>query len=110
MIRPDRLRHVNDSEVVTIIASRESLAFVDDFLPEDDVLVDARRRAEEVGVSPISPGGGATLRLLAAVADAGAVAEIGTGTGVSGVWLLRGMPADAVLTSVDIETEHSRLA
>ncbi len=96
--------------MVTIIASRESLAFVDDFLPEDDVLVDARRRAEEVGVSPISPGGGATLRLLAALVDARAVAEIGTGTGVSGVWLLRGMAHDAVLTSVDIETEHSRLA
>jgi predicted O-methyltransferase YrrM len=38
------------------------------------------------------------------------VVEIGTGTGVSGVWLLRGMRADGVLTTVDIETEHQRLA
>ena len=36
--------------------------------------------------------------------------EIGTGTGVSGLWLLRGMRADGVLTTVDIETEHQRLA
>ena len=36
--------------------------------------------------------------------------EIGTGTGVSGLWMLRGMRADGVLTTVDIETEHQRLA
>lgn len=39
-----------------------------------------------------------------------AVVEIGTGTGVSGVWLLRGMAPDGVLTSVDNEAEHQRLA
>ncbi len=42
--------------------------------------------------------------------DARSVVEIGTGTGVSGVWLLRGMRADGILTTVDIETEHQRLA
>lgn len=36
--------------------------------------------------------------------------EIGTGTGVSGLWLLRGMRSDGVLTTVDVETEHQRLA
>ena len=33
---------------------------------------------------------------------------VGTGTGVSGLWLLRGMRSDGVLTTVDIETEHQR--
>lgn len=47
---------------------------------------------------------------MAALVEARTAVEIGTGTGVSGVWLLRGMTADGVLTSVDIETEHSRLA
>ena len=42
--------------------------------------------------------------------EARAVVEIGTGTGVSGLWLLRGMRADGVLTTVDIEAEHQRLA
>lgn len=42
--------------------------------------------------------------------DAKAVAEVGTGTGVSGLWLLRGMAPDAVLTSVDLEAEHQRHA
>jgi predicted O-methyltransferase YrrM len=44
------------------------------------------------------------------VLEARAVVEIGTGTGVSGLWLLRGMRSDGVLTSVDIEAEHQRLA
>jgi predicted O-methyltransferase YrrM len=42
--------------------------------------------------------------------QARSVAEIGTGTGVSGLWLLRGMQNDGVLTSVDLEAEHQRLA
>ncbi|MGI8901329.1 MAG: O-methyltransferase, partial [Nocardioides sp.] len=59
---------------------------------------------------PIGSGGGAALRFLAAVTEARAVVEIGTGTGVSGVWLLRGMRPDGVLTTVDTEAEHQRLA
>ncbi len=42
--------------------------------------------------------------------EAKAVVEIGTGTGVSGLWLLRGMRSDGVLTTVDTEAEHQRLA
>ncbi len=42
--------------------------------------------------------------------EARAVVEIGTGTGVSGLWLLRGMRPDGVLTTVDTEAEHQRLA
>lgn len=79
-------------------------------MAEDDILAAARARAEEVGVAPIGSGGGAALRFLASVLDARAVVEIGTGTGVSGLWLLRGMRSDGVLTTVDIEAEHQRLA
>ncbi|MGH3346139.1 MAG: methyltransferase, partial [Nocardioides sp.] len=68
-------------------------------MAEDDVLVNARARAEEVGVTPIGTGGGAALRFLASVLEARAVVEIGTGTGVSGVWLLRGMRSDGILTT-----------
>ena len=74
------------------------------------MLAAARARAEEVGVTPIGAGGGAALRLLAAALAARAVVEIGTGTGVSGVWLLRGMRPDGILTTVDVEAEHQRLA
>jgi predicted O-methyltransferase YrrM len=38
------------------------------------------------------------------------VVEIGTGTGVSGLWLLRGMRSDGILTTIDVEAEHQRVA
>ena len=53
---------------------------------------------------------GAALRLLAAALGAKAVVEIGTGAGVSGLWLLSGMPDDGVLTTIDVEAEHQRAA
>ncbi len=87
-----------------------SWAYAEEFVAEDEVLAHGRSRAAEVGVAPIGPGGGAALRFLAAVTEARAVVEIGTGTGVSGVWLLRGMRPDGVLTTVDTEAEHQRLA
>jgi len=87
-----------------------SWAYAEEFVGEDEVLAGGRARAAEVGVAPIGPGGGAALRFLAAVTEARAVVEIGTGTGVSGVWLLRGMRPDGVLTTVDTEAEHQRLA
>ena len=95
---------------VTDPITSASWQYSEDYVAEDDVLTGARARAAEVGVVSISPGGGAALRFLASVLEARAVVEIGTGTGVSGLWLLRGMRADGILTTVDIETEHQRLA
>ncbi|TDE08749.1 O-methyltransferase [Jiangella asiatica] len=90
--------------------SPESWAFAEAYLDEDHILGRARQRAAEVGATPIGQGGGAALRLLAAALGARTVVEVGTGAGVSGLYLLSGMHADGVLTSVDIESEHQRLA
>lgn len=87
-----------------------SWAYAEEFVAEDDLLAAARSRADEVGVTAIGSGVGASLRFLAAVLEARAVVEIGTGTGVSGLWLLRGMRSDGILTTVDVEAEHQRLA
>ncbi len=92
------------------ITSAESVEYVEGYVGEDEHLAAGRRRADEVGVVPIGAAGGAALRFLASVVGAKAVAEIGTGTGVSGLWMLRGMAPDGVLTSVDLEAEHQRLA
>lgn len=83
----------------------------DEFLPEDDPLICARRNAAEVGgAAPVNPLVGAALRFVAAAVGARSVVEIGTGCGTSGIWLLRGMRPGSVLTSVDVEPEHQRLA
>ena len=88
-----------------------SLAFVEKWVEEDEPLQTARQTAAELGTCvPIGSGTGAALRFLAAAIDAKAVVEVGTGAGTSGIWLLRGMRPDGVLTTVDIEGEHQRLA
>ena len=87
-----------------------SWIYTEEFLPEPAAVEAARRRGEELGATPVRPGTGAALRLLAAAVQAHTVVEIGTGAGVSALWLLEGMPGDGVLTTIDIEAEHHRVA
>ena len=88
-----------------------SFAYAEDFVLESEPAQAARRRAEELGgCVPLGVGAAATLRTLAAAINAKAVIEIGTGAGVSGVWLLEGMPSDGVLTTIDVEPENQRAA
>ncbi len=84
--------------------------FAESYVAEDDVMRVARAMSTEVGVVPISAGTGAALRVLAAALGARSVIEIGTGTGLSALWLLGGMPADGVLTTIDIEPEYQRMS
>src|SRR6266480_6505947 len=86
------------------------LSYAESFQAEDEIVIGARARAAELGCVPIGPAGGATLRLLATAIGARAVVEVGTGSGVSGLWLLEGMRPDGVLTTVDLESEHQRMA
>jgi predicted O-methyltransferase YrrM len=95
------------SEAEITLANRQ---FTEGWLSEDQPLNDARPRGRELGAQPIGSGGGAVLRFLAACVEAKAVVEIGTGAGVSGTWLLRGMAPDGVLTTIDVEAEHQRVA
>jgi predicted O-methyltransferase YrrM len=92
------------------MVNQTSLSYSESFVIEGDVIVAARRRAAELGCVPIGAGGGAVLRTLAAATNARAVVEVGTGAGVSGLWLLGGMRPDGVLTTVDVESEHQRAA
>jgi predicted O-methyltransferase YrrM len=93
----------------TVLSAAASLS--DGFAgAEDEVLRHARAQSERAGVRAVSAGTGALLRLLATLLDAKAVVEIGTGAGVSGIHLLRGMRADGVLTTVDVEPDRQRRA
>jgi len=105
-LRPRR----SEEAAIPAAISPESWAYAEAFVEEDHVVTRARQRAEEVGAAPVAPGTGAALRVLAAALDARGVVEIGTGAGVSGLYLLSGMRSDGILTSVDIEAEHIRLA
>ncbi|MDD9206118.1 class I SAM-dependent methyltransferase [Georgenia sp. 10Sc9-8] len=95
-----------------IIAGDKTLswAYTEEFIEEDEPTRQARMRAEELGVQAVPAGTGAALRVLAAASRAHAVAEVGTGTGVSGLWLLQGMVPDGVLTTIDVEPEHQQAA
>ncbi|MDO5721460.1 MAG: O-methyltransferase [Actinomycetaceae bacterium] len=87
-----------------------SWSYCEQFVEEGDVLTATRAQATELGCPPVSPGTGAALRMLVASCGAKAVAEVGTGTGVSSLWLLAGMSEDAVLTTIDAESEYHRVA
>lgn len=87
-----------------------SWAYAENFVYEDEVLARARRRADDLGCVPVLPGVGAALRVLVAALAGRAVVEIGTGAGVSGTYLLRGMPPEGVLTTIDVEAENQRAA
>jgi predicted O-methyltransferase YrrM len=86
------------------------LAHAENIVVEDDDLVNARERALDLGAEPVSPSVGAALSLVARMLDARTVVEIGTGAGVSGLWLLHGLREDGVLTTIDSEPEHQRAA
>ena len=87
-----------------------SWSYTEEFPIEPEVAAQARLRGIELGTAPVTPAPGAALRMLAASVAARSVAEIGTGTGVSGLWILDGMGPDGVLTTIDVEPESQREA
>ena len=87
-----------------------SWSYTEEFPIEPEAAMQARLRGIELGTAPVTPATGAALRMLAASVAARSVAEIGTGTGVSGLWILDGMGPDGVLTTIDVEPEIQREA
>ena len=83
--------------------------YVEDLVQERSEMQAARRHSLEAGVEPISPAVGAQLAQLAAATGAAQIVEIGTGFGVSALWLLTGAP-EASLTSIDLEIEYQQAA
>lgn len=79
--------------------------FIRESIVEPASIARARAHAVELGASPVSAAVGSQIAVLAAATAARSIVEIGTGAGVSGLWLLHGAP-QAVLTSIDNEPEH----
>jgi predicted O-methyltransferase YrrM len=86
-----------------------SWKFAEELVSESDPVAAARQHSLELGVEPVSPAVGAQLAVAAASSSATSIIEIGTGVGVSGLWLLEGAPR-ATLTSIDREVDHQQAA
>ncbi|GAA4266975.1 O-methyltransferase [Frondihabitans peucedani] len=86
-----------------------SWKFAEELVTESDAIGLARQHSLEAGVETVSPGVGAQLAVTTALLGAQNIIEIGTGLGVSGLWLLAGSP-NATLTSIDVEVDHQQAA
>lgn len=92
-----------------MVDKETSWRFAEEFVVEPEAIALARQHSMELGVEPVTPAMGAQLAVLAAASASHSIVEIGTGAGVSGLWLLRGAPL-AVLTSIDVEFEYQQAA
>ena len=89
----------------------EGAAYANRFAVETPEMSAARTRALHLpGPPPVEPAVGALLAVLAASVTARSVVSVGSGGGLAGLWLLRGMRADGVLTALDGEPEQLRAA
>lgn len=86
-----------------------SWRFAEDFVVESAEIMQARQHSLEQGVEAVSPAMGAQIGVIAAATRARTIIEIGTGLGVSGLWLMSGAP-EATLTSIDIELDYQQSA
>nr|WP_306428116.1 class I SAM-dependent methyltransferase [Brevibacterium sp. 68QC2CO] len=76
--------------------------YADRFNAADPVVEAARQVADDYGCEPLSPTSSKILEFLTRLAAPAAAIEVGTGTGVSALSLLRAMPAGGILTSIDV--------
>ncbi len=82
------------------------------YAPEDAVLREIRERSAAAGLPPIQVGrfDGLHLEVLARAGGVRRAVEIGTLGGYSGVCLLRGMGADGLLHTFELEPRHADVA
>jgi predicted O-methyltransferase YrrM len=98
-----------DRREATVSEHDRNWKFAGDIVAENEVVARARAQSLELGIEPIAPAVGAQVAIVVAATAAKNIVEIGTGVGVSGLWLLRG-GTDAVLTSIDSELDHQQHA
>ena len=84
----------------------DQVTFSENYPQEDIFMQQARKNGEELGISDPSPAVGALIGFMARSVAATSIVEIGTGSGVSGLWAFHGATTDSTLTSIDSEREH----
>lgn len=88
----------------------DAASFADSFIVEDVNQQAARARGVEIGTHDTTPGSGAFLKYLAELISAQSIVEVGTGSGVGTLWLIKGMIESGVITTIDEEVQHSQIA
>lgn len=83
--------------------------YTEGYLSERDDIALLRQHSVELGIDPVSVATGAHLAFVAAASRAKSIIEIGTGLGVSGLWLMSGAP-EASFTSIDSEADYQQVA
>lgn len=84
--------------------------FSNSFVPETEVMQRARSRGKEIGTYDTTPAVGSLLRYLTNLVGAHSIVEVGTGAGVSGLWIFQSLAHKGLLTSIDDEVENAKLA
>jgi len=87
--------------------------YIDDlFAPQDAALREAvaEARAEGLPQIQVSAGQGKLLYLLAKLAGARRILEVGTLGGYSAIWLARALPDDGFLITLELEPAHAKVA
>lgn len=85
-------------------------AYMDSLVPtRDPVLARMEDEARRENIPIVDVHEGALLSLLVKLAGAGRILELGTATGYSGIWLLRGT-RNGSLTSFEMDPERARRA
>jgi predicted O-methyltransferase YrrM len=82
------------------------------FVPPDDALSRGLEDAEAAGLPPInvSPNEGKLLHLIARIARASRVLEVGTLGGYSTTWLARALPPEGRLVTLELDRRHAEVA
>ena len=94
----------------TVQVTDELQAYMEGLLPaRDSVLTRMEEEAARENIPIIGPHEGAFLSLLLQTARARRVLELGTATGYSGIWLLRGT-GGGTLTSFELDHERAARA
>ena len=84
--------------------------FAYNYITETEIIQRARQRGVEIGTYETTPAVGSLLRYLTHLVGASSIVEVGTGSGVSGLWIIPSMIDKGLFTSIDDEVENARLA
>jgi caffeoyl-CoA O-methyltransferase len=94
-----------------VITAPEVGAYLESIRAEPDpVLAEMEEQAQRDGVPVVPAVTGRLLGVLVAATGARTIVEVGTATGMSGLYMARALPPDGRIISFDVDPERQRLA